>query len=78
MTTLVRHLDGPMSEADFAALERELEETTDQDLADFFAFVEQLWLEGAMFSDGCPGCVFQAANGSRATSLARAEVDRRN
>jgi hypothetical protein len=78
MTTLEMHIDELMSDAEFVALEHELPEMTDEELDDFSAFVERLWLEGTMFSDGCAGCVFQAANGSRAARLARAELDRRN
>lgn len=76
--TLEMHLDGPLSDEDFTALEQELPEMPDQDVANFFAFFEQMWLEGTMFGDGCAECVFQAANGSRAAGLARAELDRRS
>lgn len=75
--TLEMHLDEPLSDEDFIALEQQLPEMTEQDVADHLAFFKQLMLEGAMFGDGCAGCVFQAANGSRAAGLARADLNRR-
>lgn len=75
--TLEMHLDGPLSDENFKALEQGLPEMTDQDVANFLAFFEQLWLEGAMFGDGCAECVFQVVNGSRAAGLAQAELDPR-
>ncbi len=75
--TLEMHFDGPMTDDEFEVFEQQLLNMTDDEVAGHLDFLELLSLEGAMFSDGCAGCVFQAENGARAAALARAEFDRR-
>ncbi len=74
---LQMHLDGPMTDDEFKVFQQQLAHMSDDDVADWLSFFELVSLEGAMFSGGCVGCVFQAENGSRAAELARDELRRR-
>lgn len=71
------HLDAPMSDEDFVALENSLSGSADDDVVGFLTFAETIFLEGTMSGDHCQGCVHQERNGSRAIELAEAELSRR-
>jgi hypothetical protein len=71
------HLDAPMRDEDFVALESGLRESTDDDVVGFRTFAETIFLEGTLSGEHCQGCVHQATNGSRAMALAEAELSRR-
>lgn len=71
------HLDTPMSDEDFVALENDLRESTDDVVAGFRTFAETIFLEGTLSGDRCQGCVHQERNGSRAIELVEAELSKR-